>query len=65
MNKKLTYSESIQEIENILAQLENDNLDVDTLTEKIERAAELIKTCKEKLLKTDSEIQKILDEMES
>jgi exodeoxyribonuclease VII small subunit len=65
MSKKTTYSESIKEIENILAQLENDNLDVDTLTEKIQRAAELIKICKEKLLKTDSEIQKILDDMES
>lgn len=65
MTKKLNYSQSIEEIETILQQLENENLDIDTLTEKVQRAAELIKTCKEKLLKTDVEVQKILDEIEN
>jgi len=62
--KPMTYTESMTEIEDILAQLENENLDVDTLTEKVQRAAVLINSCKEKLLKTDAEVQKILDEIE-
>jgi len=61
---KKTYTESITEIEEILGQIENEELDVDILTEKVQRAAELIKLCKEKLQKTDTEVQKILDEIE-
>ena len=64
MAKKITYTESINEIEEILAQIENEELDVDILTEKVQRAAELIKLCKDKLQKTDAEVQKILDEIE-
>lgn len=60
-----TYTESITELEEILAQIEHEELDVDVLTEKVQRAAELIKSCKEKLQKTDAQVQKILDEMEN
>lgn len=60
-----TYTESITELEEILAQIEHEELDVDVLTEKVQRAAELIKSCKEKLQKTDAQVQKILDEMDS
>lgn len=59
-----TYTESMAELEEILAQIENEELDVDLLTEKVQRAAELIKTCKNKLQKTDAEVQKILDEID-
>jgi len=59
-----SYNESIAEIEEILVQIENQQLDVDELTQKVQRAAELLKICKEKLHKTDVEVQKIMDEME-
>jgi exodeoxyribonuclease VII small subunit len=59
------YTESMAELEEILSQIENETLDVDVLTEKVQRAAELIKSCKAKLQKTDAEVQKILDEIEN
>lgn len=59
------YTESMAELEEILSQIENETLDVDVLTEKVQRAAELIKSCKTKLQKTDAEVQKILDEIEN
>lgn len=62
---KKSYTESIEEIESILMQIENEELDVDILTDKVQRAAELIRICKEKLQKTDAEVQKILDELEN
>lgn len=62
---KKTYTESVSEIEEILSQIEKEELDVDVLTEKVKRASELIKICKEKLQKTDVEVQKILDEMDN
>jgi exodeoxyribonuclease VII small subunit len=60
-----TYTESIIELEEILAQIEQEELDVDALTEKVQRAAELIKSCKDKLQKTDAQVQKILDEIDN
>jgi exodeoxyribonuclease VII small subunit len=63
MEKKITYKEAITELEKIMVQIEQDELDVDILSEKVKRAAELLKVCKEKLFKTDAEVQKILEEM--
>lgn len=59
------YTDSMAELEEILSQIENEELDVDALTEKVKRASELIKSCKTKLQKTDAEVQKILDEIDS
>jgi len=62
--KEKTYSESIEELEGILEHIESGNLDVDVLTTEIKKASELIKSCKERLYKTDEEIKKILDKIE-
>jgi exodeoxyribonuclease VII small subunit len=60
--KKITYKEAISEIEEILDKLENEEPDVDELTENVKRVNFLIKYCKEKLTETETEIQKIMDE---
>ena len=59
----LTYSQAKQELEEIVSAIESGKLDVDALTEKVKRASELIAFCKERLTKTDEELQKILDEI--
>lgn len=64
-NKKQSYRESIEEIENILASIENDELDVDDLAEKVKRVTGLMKYCKDKLYKTQEEVENVLKEMES
>ncbi len=65
MNKKKgTYKEAIAEIEEILSQIENNELDVDELSEKVKRVSSLINMCKEKLKNTEEEIEKILKEMD-
>jgi exodeoxyribonuclease VII small subunit len=65
MNKKKgTYKEAISEIEEILAQIENNELDVDELSEKVKRVSILINLCKDKLKNTEEEIEKILREMD-
>lgn len=58
-----TYSQAKQELEEIVTAIESNELDVDALTEKVKRASELISFCKEKLTKTDKELQKIIDEI--
>lgn len=61
--QKITYTEAKKELEEIVSAIESGELDVDTLTEKVKRASELITFCKDKLTKTDEELQKILDDI--
>ncbi|RIH64831.1 exodeoxyribonuclease VII small subunit [Mariniphaga sediminis] len=62
--KKVTYNEAISEIEEILEKIENEELDVDELAEKVKRVSTLLKMCKDKLLKTNEQVEQILKEME-
>lgn len=62
--KEQTYGEAMQELQDIMFRIENDELEVDILLEEVKKAANLIKFCKEKLQKTNTEIQKILDKIE-
>ncbi len=61
---KMTYSQAKNELEEIVSAIESGDLDVDILTDKVKRASELISFCKDKLTKTDKELQKILEDIE-
>ena len=56
----MKYEESIKELESIVRKMENDELDIDTLGEQLQRAQALIKSCRDTLTKTDEEITTIL-----
>ena len=62
--KTLTYKDAVSEIETILGKLENEELDVDELADKVKRASVLLKFCKDKLTTTEKEIQNIIEEMD-
>lgn len=62
---ELSYAKAIKQIEEILAKIENEELDVDELTSNVKKAADLLKICKAKLHDTEKEIQKILDEIDT
>ncbi len=59
-----TYNEAIKKLHKIVADIENNDPDVDVLSEKVREATKLIKLCKEKLFKADEEIKKILEELD-
>ena len=61
--KKMSYAQAKEELEKIVSAMESGQLDVDALTEKVKRASELIAFCKEILTKTDTQLQKILEEI--
>ena len=63
--EKISYNEAVAEIEETLQIIENEELDVDELTEKVKRVAKLIKICKTKLRTTEEEVQKIIEDIES
>lgn len=62
--KKLTYSEAISELEAIVREIENEEIDLDILTEKVKRADYLCKYCRGKLKSIEEEVKSILKDME-
>lgn len=63
MEKKISYTEAMKELEEIVAEIEQGEITVDTLSEKVKRASELIKVCKEKLTSTEADVNKILGDL--
>jgi exodeoxyribonuclease VII small subunit len=59
--KDYTYTQAMQRLETILAQLEEGTATVDTLSELVKEAAELVKFCREKLRNTEDEVQKAFE----
>ena len=47
--KEETYNEAIEKLRKIVAEIENGDLDVDILSEKVKEATRLIKLCSENL----------------
>lgn len=60
--KEIKYEEAVALLEEIVDKMENDELDIDQLSNQLKRAKELVKLCKDKLTKTDEEIKKLLSE---
>ena len=58
----MKYEQAVRELEEIVDRMENDELDIDQLSEQLKRAKTLVKLCKDKLTKTDEEIKKLLSE---
>ena len=49
----MKYKQTVRELEEIVERMENDELDIDQLSEQLKRAKTLVKLCKDKLTKTD------------
>jgi exodeoxyribonuclease VII small subunit len=62
MKQEPKYEEALQELQTIVRRMENDELDIDQLSTQLKRAQELIKLCKDKLTKTETDIKNILSE---
>jgi exodeoxyribonuclease VII small subunit len=62
--KKFNYKKALEEIELIVQKIENEESDIDDLSEMVKRAAELIRLCKTKLKDTNSELEDIIRNME-
>jgi exodeoxyribonuclease VII small subunit len=57
--KAIKYEDAIRQLEDIVEKLENNELDIDEMPEALKRAQQLLKLCRDRLTKTDAEIQKI------
>ena len=60
MPSKMKYETAMQQLETIAQRMESGELDIDSLSEQLKTAQQLVKQCRERLTKTDEEIKKIL-----
>ena len=61
---EISYTQAINEVESILAKIEDQELDVDELAGQLKRVSELIKICKKKLFTAEKEVEKILKDLD-
>lgn len=59
----LGYTAASRELDAILDAIEAGQADIDVLSEKVERAAFLIRHCRERLAGTELRVKKVVDEL--
>lgn len=64
MEENLTYETAYAELEAIAKEIENETISVDVLAVKVRRASELIAFCQDRLKSTETEVNKIITQME-
>jgi exodeoxyribonuclease VII small subunit len=62
--EKINYTEAFEELQRMVAEIEEGDISVDDLSEKVARAAQLIKICRQKLSATEDNVSRILKELE-
>jgi exodeoxyribonuclease VII small subunit len=60
-----SYAEASSEIEAILAEIESGEIDLDVLSERVERAATLLALCRSKLAATETRVRKVVAELDA
>jgi exodeoxyribonuclease VII small subunit len=58
MKNKLTFDKAFAALEKLVTQIEDENIQLDTLAEKVKEANELIKYCETKLRTITADIEK-------
>lgn len=64
MSKEPGYTEAFDELQTIVREIEDGEISVDQLSEKVKRAAYLITICKAKLTATEGDVTRILKDLE-
>lgn len=65
MEEEMNYKNAFEELQEIVTEIEQGEISVDELSEKIKRATALIKFCKLKLTTTEEDMNAILKELEN
>lgn len=55
------YSKALKRLEEIISKIEGEEVDVDELSENVKEAISLIKVCKTKIEKAETEVKKVVD----
>lgn len=58
---KLTYSQAVKRLEQIMQDMENGDMDVDQLVDTLQEALTLIAFCKKRLTEVDTALHDVID----
>jgi exodeoxyribonuclease VII small subunit len=61
---QIAYGDAIAELEAIVAGLEDGDVDVDVLADRVTRAAELITLCRDRIARTRIEVERVVADLE-
>jgi exodeoxyribonuclease VII small subunit len=61
---QVAYGDAIAELEAIVAGLEDSDVDVDVLADRVARAAELITLCRDRIARTRIEVERVVADLE-
>ena len=64
MNQEQKYEAAFARLQDIVRKMESDEYSIDEIAVQLKEAQRLIKFCKDKLTKTETEIQQIQSERE-
>ena len=58
------YVKSIRRLEEILGKIENEEIDVDELADRVKEAVTLIKECKQRIEKAQMDVKKVVEDLD-
>jgi exodeoxyribonuclease VII small subunit len=54
----------MERLEEIIAKIENEEIDVDELSDKVKEAVALVKVCKDKIEKAELQVKEVVEKFE-
>ena len=65
MTEEIGYADAMRELDDILEELERDDLDVDVLAARVQRASELIQLCRGRIARAQADVDRVVTDLES
>lgn len=62
MSKDVKYQEALKKLDDLIAAIEDEDIDVDDLSSRIKEAVVLLRACKAKIDKADLEVKKVIED---
>ena len=62
---EIGYADAMAELDAILAELDDDGIDIDVLSARVERAAELISVCRSRISAAQERVSGIVDSLDT
>ena len=63
-DEKISYADAVAELEAIAVELEQPDVDVDVLADRVARAAQLITLCRERIASTRLDVERVVAGLE-
>ena len=57
---EIKYSKAMERLEQIIQKIENDQVDIDELSDNVKEALGLVKICKDKIEKAELEVKEVV-----